>query len=151
MITIVAVGKRQDTLFLPAIQEYEKRITQLSVKLSWVLLEHCPIPQKARDSESLQILGAIDAKDFVIVLDERGSSPTSEKLAAVIEQSLVSGRDVLVVIGGAYGLNEAVRERADLILAFGKTVFPHQLMRVMVLEQIYRSLTLIKHLPYHNA
>ncbi|RLB77739.1 MAG: 23S rRNA (pseudouridine(1915)-N(3))-methyltransferase RlmH [Deltaproteobacteria bacterium] len=101
--------------------------------------------------EGVRILEKIPEQTFLIALDERGRNLESEQLAELLSvEMLHSGRDWCLVIGGPYGLDEEVRKRADLILSLSKMTFTHQMARVFLLEQLYRSCTIIKNEPYHN-
>ncbi|MCK5914037.1 MAG: 23S rRNA (pseudouridine(1915)-N(3))-methyltransferase RlmH [Desulfuromusa sp.] len=101
--------------------------------------------------EGARILEKVPERAFLIVLDERGRSLGSEQFANLFsEEMLHGGRNWCLVIGGPYGLDPAVRNRADLILSLSKMTFTHQMARVLLLEQLYRSCTIIKNEPYHN-
>ncbi|PLY03904.1 MAG: 23S rRNA (pseudouridine(1915)-N(3))-methyltransferase RlmH [Desulfuromonas sp.] len=101
--------------------------------------------------EGERILEKIPAPSTVIVLDERGRQFGSEQLAARLSDAMLHGEsDWCLVIGGPYGLAPAVRERADLLLSLSKMTFTHQMARVFLFEQLYRSATIIKNEPYHN-
>lgn len=151
MIKIIAVGTKQEPLFADAVAEYSTRLKKLNIGLEWRLIPHESIAEKARAVESTLILRAVKPSDYVLLCDERGTSMTSPQLATVVEKTITSAQDLVCIIGGAYGVDESVRQRADSTIAFGSSVFPHQLMRVMLLEQLYRSATIIRNLPYHNA
>lgn len=98
------------------------------------------------------LLKNVDEKAFVVVLDERGKAITSPQFTDLIQHQRDDGREETVVImGGADGLDQTVRERADIILGFGKMTWPHQLVRVLVVEQVYRSLCIMSGHPYHKA
>jgi 23S rRNA (pseudouridine1915-N3)-methyltransferase len=98
-----------------------------------------------------QLLGRIPAGAFVIVLDERGRGMNSAELAALMERHMVTGTsEWILVIGGAHGLSEAVRQRAELVLSLSAMTLPHQLVRLLLLEQLYRSCTIIRNEPYHH-
>ncbi len=101
--------------------------------------------------EGERILAKVGNSEQVVVLDERGRQFSSEGLAALLEEEMLhGGRDWCLVIGGAYGVDTAVRERADLCLSLSKMTFTHQMTRIFLLEQLYRSVTIIRHEPYHN-
>ena len=101
--------------------------------------------------EGVRILEKVPPQAYLIVLDERGKNLTSEELAECLAAEMLhSGRDWCLVVGGPYGLDPAVRKQADLILALSKMTLTHQLARILLLEQIYRSCTIIKNEPYHN-
>lgn len=101
--------------------------------------------------EGERILARITEAELVVVLDERGRQLGSEELAAQLEERMLhGGRDWCLIIGGAYGLDSQVRKRADLVLSLSKMTFTHQMARIFLLEQLYRSATIIRHEPYHN-
>lgn len=93
-----------------------------------------------------------DEKDFVVVLDERGKELSSMELAQFIEKRCMdSGKRVVFVIGGAYGVEQTVKDRADFTWSLSRLVFPHELVRIILAEQIYRACTIIKNESYHHA
>ena len=97
------------------------------------------------------MLARIPGGAFVVVLDERGRGLTSTGLAGLLEQHMVAGTpEWVLVIGGAHGLSEGVRQRADLLLSLSSMTFPHQVVRLLLLEQLYRGLTIIRNEPYHH-
>ncbi len=101
--------------------------------------------------EGERILEKIPERSLVILLDERGRLFSSEQLAEKLgEQMLHGGQDWCLVIGGPYGFDQAVRQRADLLLSLSKMTFTHQMARVFLLEQLYRSHTILRNEPYHN-
>jgi len=101
--------------------------------------------------EGARILERIPANALAMVLDERGKQLGSEDLADRLRQEMLhGGRDWCLVIGGPYGLDPAVRQRADLLLSLSKMTLTHQMARLLLLEQLYRSGTIIRHEPYHN-
>jgi 23S rRNA (pseudouridine1915-N3)-methyltransferase len=101
--------------------------------------------------EGARILERVPADSLVIVLDEKGKQVSSECLAERLrEEMLHGGRDWCLVIGGPYGLDSAVRSRADLLLSLSKMTLTHQMARLLLLEQLYRSGTIIRNEPYHN-
>jgi 23S rRNA (pseudouridine1915-N3)-methyltransferase len=101
--------------------------------------------------EGEQLLARIPAGAFVVVLDERGRGLTSEGLAALLERHMVTGTgEGVMVIGGAHGLSDEVRRRADLLLSLSMMTLPHQIVRLLLLEQLYRGCTIIRNEPYHH-
>lgn len=107
--------------------------------------------ERLKDGEGRRLLEKIPAHAFVIVLDERGRSLDSERFSELLGSHMLAGtQEVLLVIGGAYGLSSAVRERADLLLSLSAMTMPHQLARLVLVEQLYRALTILRHEPYHN-
>lgn len=105
-----------------------------------------------REEESEAMLRAIAPHDFVLLFDERGKELSSEELATMVDRHLQSGiSSMVVIVGGAYGVNDAVRVRANFTIAFSRMIFPHQLARVMALEQVYRAYSIVKGSKYHHA
>jgi len=108
-------------------------------------------PAFIREQESTQLLARIPEGAFVTVLDERGRSCSSEKLAQLVERHMTEGTPEMVwIIGGAYGISETLRQRADLVLSLSAMTFTHQMARLLLMEQLYRALTIIRNEPYHN-
>lgn len=150
MITILCVGKKHEQLFAAAIAHYEQRLAPFS-RIKWQILAPSGFDgQRARDDESNRIVARLSPDDVVILLDEKGRDFTSQDLATYIERARTSSRTIVCIIGGAYGVNDAVRQRANHCLAFGSSVFPHQLVRVMLLEQLYRAHSLLAGSKYHH-
>jgi len=104
-----------------------------------------------RAEEAAVLLDGLGDRVTVVALDERGRTLDSDGFAAFLEARLAEGRDLAVLIGGADGHGEAVRGRADLTLAFGAMTFPHQIVRILAAEQIYRAITILAGHPYHRA
>jgi 23S rRNA (pseudouridine1915-N3)-methyltransferase len=101
--------------------------------------------------EGEQLLARIPAEAYVVVLDERGRALTSAGLATLLEQHMVAGiGEWVLVIGGAHGLSDNVRRRADLLLTLSAMTLPHQIVRLLLLEQLYRGCTIIRREPYHH-
>lgn len=150
MITVIAIGKKHEAWLADGIERYEKRLS-VPFNLSWILLTNSPQKDAgAIKNESRDILAKLKPDDFVILLDERGKmldSPTlSKALVAPLEQS----KNVVIIIGGAYGVGGEVRGRADIVWSLSPLVFPHQLVRLILVEQLYRAQTIHQGLPYHN-
>jgi 23S rRNA (pseudouridine1915-N3)-methyltransferase len=109
-------------------------------------------PEDRREEEGRAILQAVDPRAALVALDERGASLTSEQWAADVGRARDAGASAYaIVIGGPDGLAPMVRERADKTISFGAMTWPHQLVRAMAAEQIYRSLSILAGLPYHRA
>ena len=104
-----------------------------------------------RTEEAADLLAGLAEKTAVIALDERGRTLGSEAFAEFVGARIAEGRDLAIVIGGADGHGEAVRARADLVLAFGAMTWPHQIVRILAAEQIYRATTILAGHPYHRA
>ncbi len=157
-ITILAVGKIKEAFYRDAIAEYVKRLGRYA-KLEILETSDEKTPDDASETETKRILELegerllkhIRADAYVIALVIQGKMLDSVELSEKIRQLGVGGAShIQFVIGGSLGLSEAVRKRADLQLSFSKMTFPHQLMRVILLEQIYRSFRILRHEPYHK-
>ena len=143
-ITLVTVGKIKEKYLEAAIAEYSKRLGRYC-RLE--ILQEAQI----RDKEGERILAHIKEDAYVIALAIDGKQRSSEEMAAWMEDLGVRGESHLqFIIGGSLGLSQAVLNRADTKISFSRLTFPHQLMRVILLEQIYRSFRIIKGEPYHK-
>lgn len=157
-IELICVGKLKEKYLVQAIDEYSKRLNRYC-KLNMIELADEKTPDNASEKEELmikdkegeKILSKISDTAYVVALDLQGKMLSSEELASFIEDCGVRGNSHLVfVIGGSLGLSDAVRARANYKLCFSKMTFPHQLFRVMLLEQIYRGFRINNNEPYHK-
>lgn len=147
-IKVVCVGKLKEKYWTGAIDEYSKRLKSYC-KLDIVELKESPRDDVNAEGEA--ILGKISKDEYVITLEIKGKALTSEKLADKINNLAIDGKsDVTFVIGGSEGLSQAVMDRSNFALSFSAMTFPHQMIRVFLLEQIYRSFKIIKNEPYHK-
>ena len=157
-ITIVCVGKIKEKFYRDALAEYTKRLSRYcSLSITEVADEktkeqasdvECAI---IKDREGERILKSIREDGYVIALAIDGKNLDSAELSKKIENLALTGKSNLYfVIGGSLGLSDEVMKRADYKLSFSRMTFPHQLMRVILLEQIYRSYRIINHEPYHK-
>lgn len=157
-ITIICVGKLKEAYWRDAVKEYSKRLSGycslniIELKESRLAANPSPADELAvKVKEGEEILSHIRPSDLVVTLEIKGKKLSSEQLAARIEDWSLEGRsDLDFVIGGSLGLSPAVSQRADFKLSFSDMTFPHQMMRVILLEQIYRSFKIIRHEPYHK-
>ena len=157
-ITLITVGKIKEKYLKDAIAEYSKRLSRYC-KLEIVEVADEKTPDNAsetledaiRDKEGERILKYVKEDAYVITLEIAGKMLTSEELAEKIEKLGVQGTShIIFIIGGSIGLVKEVLKRSDYALSFSKMTLPHQLMRVILLEQIYRSYRIINHEPYHK-
>jgi len=157
-ISVIAVGKLKEKYLKDAIGEYAKRLTRYC-KLYLVVLQDEKTPENASLKEEVQIkekegeliLKQVKDNMYVVALDLKGKMLSSEELAEFVKDLGVTGESNLAfVIGGSLGLSEQVLNRANYKLCFSKMTFPHQLMRVILLEQIYRGFKIINGEPYHK-
>ncbi|WP_317855467.1 23S rRNA (pseudouridine(1915)-N(3))-methyltransferase RlmH [Chakrabartyella piscis] len=157
-ITIVCVGKLKEAYWKGAIAEYSKRLGRY-LKLEIIELPDEKAPEtmspaqelEVKDKEGLRILKSIKDDAFVVALAVEGKMLSSEELAAFMADKGVRGvSHIAFVIGGSLGLSKEVMKRADYALSFSKMTFPHQMMRVVLLEQIYRAERINRNEPYHK-
>ena len=151
MIKIICVGKIKENYLKEAIKEYEKRLS----KYTKLQIIECPDYSNLEISvilerEKEEILKYVQERDYVITLDIEGCELDSLSLAKKIEQSFLNSSTITFIIGGSYGLNLDVKNRANYSLSFSKLTFPHQLFRVILLEQVYRSFKIMNHESYHK-
>lgn len=151
MITIIAVGKKHEDWIELGLRRYETRLKK-PFDTKWVLLPHSSKDERdARKIESEAILSRLDSNDFVILLDETGRILDSPSLARSLGAQLDHSRSVVCVIGGAYGVDSRLHQRADLIWSLSGLVFPHQLVRLILLEQLYRAQEIVRGGKYHHS
>jgi 23S rRNA (pseudouridine1915-N3)-methyltransferase len=144
-ILFITVGKQNDSSLSEAINDYTKRINNY-FKTEWKI-----IPSSDIKKESESILKTIESGDYLVVLDERGKELSTIELADFIEKRMIaSDKRIIFVIGGAYGVDEEVLQRANFKWSLSKLVFPHQIVRLILSETIYRAITVIKNEPYHH-
>ncbi len=157
-ITILAVGKIKEAFYREAVAEYQKRLSRYC-RLEIVEVADEPVPERAssaqeeliKEKEAQRILNRLRDNSFVITLEIAGKKLDSEKFAKKLEDLALAGKSQLVfIIGGSLGLHTSVSARADLKLSFSDMTFPHQLMRVILTEQIYRAYRIINKSPYHK-
>lgn len=145
-ILIISPGKAHDRTVLDGIAEYQKRLDS-RFKLAWAFP-----PAGDKEKESAAVLKLIKEDDYVVLLDERGKDTDSPGLAALLDKHLQSGTKRLVfVIGGAFGVDGNVAARADITLKLSSLVFPHMLVRLVLVEQLYRAVSIIDGGKYHHA
>ena len=157
-ITVICVGKVKERFYRDALAEYEKRLSRYC-KLEFIEVadEKTPdgagtnLEEQIKEKEAQRILERLREDMFVCTLEIEGKSFSSEGLAGWLEKLTVSGTSHIVfVIGGSLGLHESVKQRSNMALSFSDMTFPHQLMRVILLEQIYRCFRIINGEPYHK-
>jgi 23S rRNA (pseudouridine1915-N3)-methyltransferase len=148
-IRILTVGRKHESWVAEGIARYEKRLKK-PFDVAWL-----PIPHSAREGdaarreESERLLAKL-ATDYVILLDERGRNIDSPALARVLQAPLDGSRSVTMIIGGAYGVDATIHDRADFVWSLSRLVFPHQLVRLILAEQIYRAQEIAGGRPYHH-
>lgn len=157
-ILVLCVGKVKEDFYKKAVLEYMKRLSRYcKPKITEVPDEKTPegasetVIDQIKEKEGERLLRHLNDDSYVIALAIQGNMPDSLELAEKIENLGLKGKSsITFVIGGSLGLSEKVLKRADELLSFSKMTFPHQLMRVILLEQIYRSYRIIHKEPYHK-
>jgi 23S rRNA (pseudouridine1915-N3)-methyltransferase len=145
-IVIITVGKEKSEVTEDILKHYELRILRY-LPIEWIYTPH----DVTKEKEGEKILSQIKKEDYVVLLGEKGKDIKSEVLAELVENRMVdSVRRMVFVIGGAYGASKSVEERANYIWKLSTLVFPHMLVRVILLEQLYRAMTIIKGEKYHH-
>jgi 23S rRNA (pseudouridine1915-N3)-methyltransferase len=157
-IRVICVGKIKENFYTDAVDEYSKRLSRYC-KLEIVELTDEKTPDNASDTlnaqikekEGKRILGSLSDSDYVCALAIEGKMLDSVELSQFIDRLGIEGKSsIAFVIGGSLGLSSEVLSRADMKLSFSKMTFPHQLMRVILLEQVYRAYRIMKNEPYHK-
>lgn len=157
-ISVICIGKLKESYWREAIAEYSKRLSKYST-LTIDELKEERLPDNASNaeeegvkaSEGSSILKRVKASSYVIALDVKGKALSSEGLAEKLSALAIEGKsDVTFIIGGSLGLSQEVLTRADFRLSFSAMTFPHQMMRVILLEQIYRAFKINKNETYHK-
>ena len=143
MIKIIAGGKKNAGWLAEVVADYEKRLRK-PYNLEWQFFEEEKLAKYLAEWPFEH--GAC----FVICCDERGENISSREYSSKLSEVFLQGKDVVILIGGAFGFDEEVRKKADFVWSFSKLVFPHQIARLIVTEQIYRASEIFKGSPYHH-
>ena len=156
-VTLICVGKVKEKFYRDAIKEYEKRLgayiklNTIEISDEKVKVENDSEIALAMEKEGNNILSKIKDNQYVITLEILGKNLSSEEFASKIDNLMLTGKsDVTLVIGGSYGLSDSVKKRSDFTLSFSRMTFPHQMMRVVLLEQVYRAYRIITGASYHK-
>lgn len=150
-INIVCVGKIKERFYIDAINEYSKRMSKFAELTIIEVNEASNEENLQKKSEAEGKLLLAKSSGIIVCLDSKGTQFSSIELSSFIhEKQLSGGSTISFVIGGSNGLSAEVLSRANAIISFGKITFPHQLFRVVLMEQIYRAFTIIAGLPYHK-
>ncbi len=149
--TVISIGKDRSGLFAPGVHEYADRLSHgFKVQLHELPESRASGPKAKRD-EGEAIVGKLGPRDVLVALDERGKAWSSVDLAKWLGQQQMQGRDVAFAIGGDEGLSDEVRARAAVVLSLSAMTLPHRLARLVLLEQLYRAVTILRGEPYHKA
>lgn len=153
-ITLLQVGKTKERYLEEGLRDFQKKLKPY-LNFEEITLKEAPYknlpPEQAKAQEGAELLKRMKEDIYWIVLDERGKELSSRGLAGLFETQLNQSRSHFgLVIGGAFGLSEEVKKRADLILRLSKMTFTHQMIRLFLAEQLYRAMTILKGEKYHN-
>lgn len=144
MIRIICVGKVKEAFYRDAIIEYQKRLSK------YHKLEIIELADSNMKEEKNLILKKIDKRDYIVTLEIEGKQMDSLSFSNLIDHTFLNHSTITFIIGGSDGLDEEIKKLADFSLSFSKLTFPHQLFRVILLEQIYRAFKIIHHESYHK-
>jgi 23S rRNA (pseudouridine1915-N3)-methyltransferase len=149
-IHVLAVGKKHESWVADGIERYQKRLKS-PFNFEWLLIPHSSLEGlSARQEESGRVLSRLNGYDYIVLLDERGKMIDSPTLAVMLEDSLNSSQKICIIIGGAYGVSDEVRSKVQFVWSFSPLVFPHQLVRLMLTEQLYRAQEITRNSSYHH-
>ena len=154
-ITCVSVGKVSNPWLRQGIDIFESRISKY-IKFSSVIVPDLKnsknlSKESIKEEEGKAILNLLNSSDYVVLLDEKGKEFTSKEFAFWIQKQMNTGKKrILLVIGGPFGFSETVYFRADFKIALSKMTFPHEMAKLILTEQIYRCMTILKGEPYHH-
>ncbi len=151
MIKLITVGQIKEKYLKDAIEEYKKRISKYTnIEIIEVKDEGLVEEEKAKKKEAEKITKHISDKDYLITLEIEGNQMTSRDFAKKLDNILIQNSNIVFIIGGSYGLSDDIKNKAKLHLSFSKMTFPHQLFRVLLLEQIYRAYKINNNESYHK-
>lgn len=149
-IRIIAIGKKHESWVVDGIERYQQRLKR-PFDIEWVILPHSSLNDvAARQNESQRIFSRLNANDYVILLDECGQIVNSPDLSKILVAQLNTSRQIVIIIGGAYGVDDTIQQRANYIWSLSHLVFPHQLVRLILTEQLYRAQEIAGGKPYHH-
>ena len=143
MIKIIAGGKKHVPWAKEAIEEYEKRLIK-PYNLEWEFIEEEKLLKRLED-------WPFSGRDYVVICDERGKNISSEAYSDLLERAFLGSKNIVILIGGAFGFSEEIRRKADFVWSFSDLVFPHMIARLIVAEQTYRAQEIKKGSHYHHA
>lgn len=147
---IITIGKKHESWVAEGIERYQKRL-KAPFSVEWVLMAHSSLEGvRAREEESERLLLRLGAYDYIILLDERGKMLDSPAISGLLQEHLDRSQKIAIVIGGAYGVTDELRDKADLVWSFSSLVFPHQLVRLILIEQLYRAQQIATGGAYHH-
>jgi 23S rRNA (pseudouridine1915-N3)-methyltransferase len=152
-IWLVSFGKQQEASTKEALDDFTRRVTRY-FPCEWKLLPPSKLtdPTQIKKQEAQVFLQQLQPDDYLVLLDERGKNISSPELAELIQgRANESRRQLVFLIGGAYGVDSTVQQRANFTWSLSKLVFPHQLVRLLLAEQVYRACTILRNEKYHHS
>jgi 23S rRNA (pseudouridine1915-N3)-methyltransferase len=152
-IWLISFGKQQDASTKEALEDFTRRVTRY-FPCEWKLLKPSKLtdPTQLKKQEAQVFLQQLQTDDYLVLLDERGKNISSPELAELIQgRANESRRQLVFLIGGAYGVDSTVQQRANFTWSLSKLVFPHQLVRLLLAEQVYRACTILRNEKYHHS
>ena len=151
MIKIITIGSIKENYLKDAIEEYKKRLSKYTnLEIIELKDEGLVEEEKAKKIEAEKIEKNLNEKDYIITLEIEGKEYTSEEFAERIRNIQIENSNITFIIGGSYGLADTIKQKANMHLSFSKMTFPHQLFRVILLEQIYRAFKINNNESYHK-
>ncbi|MDD6479950.1 MAG: 23S rRNA (pseudouridine(1915)-N(3))-methyltransferase RlmH [Clostridium sp.] len=151
MIKVICVGKLKEKYLVDAVMEYSKRISKYSnIQIIEVNDSNVDNEKIALEREKELILKHINTKDYIITLEIDGKQLTSIEFASKIDEIFIHNSNITFIIGGSYGISDEIKALSNFKLSFSKMTFPHQLFRVILLEQVYRSFKILNNEKYHK-
>jgi len=154
-ITLFMIGSTSEAFVLDGYQVFMKRLKHY-IKVKEVIIpdikdrKHLNAEQ-IKEKEAVLILEKLSAATYIVLLDERGKEFSSVEFAGFLQKTMNAGtRELFFVIGGAYGVSEIIKQKADLTISLSRMTFTHQFIRLLFAEQLYRAMTILKNEPYHN-
>ncbi len=151
MIKILCVGKIKEKFFKDSIEEYLKRLNKYT-KIEIIEVNDVDLNNKelTLEKEKNNMIKYINDKDYIITLEIEGKQISSVEFSNLIDKTLINNSNITFIIGGSYGIHEDIKNKSNFKLSFSKMTFPHQLFRIILLEQIYRGFKIIKNESYHK-
>ena len=151
MIKIITVGQLKEKYLKEAVEEYKKRLSKYTnLEIIEIKDEGLVEEFKAIELEGEKINKYLDNKDYIITLEIEGKQMSSVEFSEKLERIQIENSNIVFIIGGSYGLSNSIKDKSNLKLSFSKMTFPHQLFRVILLEQIYRSFKIMNNEKYHK-
>lgn len=149
-LRIISVGKDHDSYIREGVERFNSRCKK-PFDIKWELIAPSPYDSLgASQDESQRILTRLEPRDYAVLLDERGDMLSSPALSQLIDRQLTAGRSLTFIIGGAYGVDDTIHQRADKVWSLSDLVLPHQLVRLVLSEQLYRAQEIQRGGKYHH-